>query len=109
MVNDKFFGDRKDLAVHEDAGVFAGWQAHGALGIEGVFTCADSPFVFAEVSAIVRVDDGEFALSEGYAAEGEAIAEASAQKHKIKYELVQPIRNLYGEMNFDSRPPYARS
>lgn len=73
----------KDLAVHKDARPPAGMGvASASFGVGGVFASGDAPFVFREVSVIIGVDDGEFALREGYAAEGIAVAEAAVQKQQ---------------------------
>ena len=38
------------------------------------------PLVFGLFKIVIRVDDGEFALGEGYAAEGVAVAEEAIEK-----------------------------
>jgi len=45
-----------------------------ALCVKGAAIFRGEPFVFVEPIIIIGVDDGEFALSEWYSAEGVAVA-----------------------------------
>jgi len=64
VVDDKPRGRVHYLAVHVDGGLPALSTDSGiAFGVEGVGVFGDMPFVFDEPFVIIRVNDGEFALS----------------------------------------------
>ena len=64
VVDDKSGGRVHYLAVHIDGGCPALLTDSGiAFGVEGVGVFGDLPFVFDEPFVIIRVNDGEFALS----------------------------------------------
>ena len=61
------------------------------------------PFVSAEAGVIVGVDDGVFALGEGYSAERVAVAEAAIEKQKPDDRLFEDLGDVKDEL--DNCPP----
>ncbi|MHC4666174.1 MAG: hypothetical protein ACYS9T_09495 [Planctomycetota bacterium] len=83
MVDDEWRGDFYYAAVHVDGGRPAPSTDSGvAFCVEGVAVLGDVPSVFVKSVRIFGVDDGEFALSQGYSSEGVAVAEAAVRRMK---------------------------
>jgi hypothetical protein len=91
VVDDEGRGDFYYAAVHVDGRGFAPSADSGvAFSVEGVAVPGDVPAVFVQSVVIFGVDDGEFALSQGYSSEGVAEAEAAIEKQQEDQNFLQP-------------------
>ncbi len=99
VVNDEARGDFYYTAVHVNWGrVFSCGGV--ALGVKSVAVLSNVPFVLTERFVIFGVNDCEFAFSQGYSAEGIAVAEAAIEKEQANARLLQPF--WYVESNSDA-------
>ena len=99
VVNDEAGRDFYDTAVHVNWGrVFSCGGV--AFGVKGVAVLSNVPFVFTQRFVIVGVNDGKFAFSQGYSAEGIAVANATIEKEQANARLLQPF--WYVESNSDA-------
>ncbi len=67
-----------------------------ALCVKGAAIFRGEPFVSTELIVIVGVNDGKFALSKPYSAEGVAVANAAIQKHRKDGDALKPVRDSDG-------------
>ena len=83
VVNDEAGRDFYYVAVHITGdGAFDIFAGCVALGVKGIAIFSNVPFVSAERSVILGVNDGKFAFSQGNATEGIAIASATIGEHE---------------------------
>ena len=99
VVNDEAGRDFYYTAMHVNGGrVFSCGSV--AFGVKSVAVLSNVPFVFTEPIVIFGVNDGKFALCQGYAAERIAVAEAAIEKEQANARLLQPF--WYVESNSDA-------
>jgi hypothetical protein len=93
-------GRVENLAMHLHMLPLVFTQMNPPGGIIGVFALNRVPFVFAQALVIFGVDDGVFALSERYASEGVAEADAAVLERNEDKQIFNPWRDfdtqLYG-------------
>jgi hypothetical protein len=86
--------------MHRDADKLSAFSTSSiALRIKGVQGSVSTPLVLAEALIIVGVNDSELAPSQGYAAEGVAVANAAVEKQYRNERLFQKIRNVKNELD----------
>ncbi len=99
VVNDVAGGDFYYTAVHVNGGgVFSCGGV--AFGVKGVAVLSNVPFAFTQRFEVVGVNDGKFALCQGYVAERIAVAEAAIQKKNKDQSLFQPAWYFERNANF---------
>ncbi len=99
VVNDAAGGDFYYTAVHVNGTrVFSCGGI--ALGIKCVAVLSNVPSVFAERFVIIGVNDGKFALCQGYAAERITVAEAAKGEHSKDQYAFDMGRDRNDEINF---------
>ena len=76
MVALQTIGNVGNFAMHADCfSPFAFFGRSGSDGVKFIVNSGSGPFVFAQTVIFVRIDDGEFALGQGYPPEGAAVAQ----------------------------------
>ena len=76
MVALEAVGNIGNLAMHTDCfSPFAFFGRGGPDGIKFIVNSRSGPFILAQPVIVVRIDDGEFALGQGYLPEGVAVAQ----------------------------------
>jgi hypothetical protein len=72
-------------------------------GVKGVDTFADVPFELDQSVVILGVNNGEFALRQGYLPESIAVSQPPIQKHEKQKRLFEPMRDVNGDLYESSR------
>jgi len=95
VVNHKTIWGFRYLAVHRDDNDLAGFSVSSMVfRIKGVPCLVGTPLVPAEPIVIVGVNDGEFALRQGYAAKCVAISQPAIEKDRQDTEPFEPRRDF---------------
>ena len=103
MVNDKTFWNFYYLSVHANNGFFVLFMSDFTPRIKSVAAFADVPFELSQPLVILRVNNGEFTLGQGYSPEGVPISNAAIEKYRQDTYSLNPGR--YVKANFDGTPP----
>jgi len=92
--------NRASPCVLSDVGV--------AFGVKGAAIFRGKPFGPAEPGVIVGVNDGEFALRQGYAAKGVAISQPAIEKDRQDTEPFEPGGDFDCNGQLDGTPLLTR-
>ena len=105
MVNNKTCWNFYYFSVHGNNGFLVLFMGDLAPRVKGIAAFADVPFELSQAVVIFWVNNGEFALGQGYSPEDVPISNAAVEKDRLDTEPLKPNRNV--KANFDGTPPPA--
>ena len=98
MIDKLIIGGSAYFAVHVEPVSFAPFSGR-ANRVEGRAAFGGEPFMSGEAKIIIRIDDGELALGQGYPAEWIAVPKPPIEKHRLDDDPNKPERDGDGELN----------